>query len=309
MSLRFRQLQAFHAVIETGTVTAAAGQLGISQPGLSNLLGQLEREVRFSLFDRKRGRLVPTTEAEVLFREVDTVVRGLDHVAQAVSDLQNKQAGQLQVACQHSMSFDFLPRVIARFSQSRPDLAISFQSQYSTKIQEWVAAGLFEIGICEMPLLHDGFVVRRLHFETRIALPEGNPLAQYDELTPELLEGQPFIMMGSEHMTHRRLREAFQNSGVPLRPRVHSHLFRNLLSFVKEGMGVALLDPFAMEFDNSGGFVSRSFRPRILMDMAIITSSARPLSSVGAEFVETLLREIEPYLVAAPSKGRDGTQA
>ena len=167
MTLRFRQLQAFHAVVEVGTVSGAADHLGISQPGISNLLSLLERETRFKLFERTRGRLVPTPEAEILFREVDTVVRGLDHVTQAVTDLQNKQGGQLQVASQHSISFGFMPGLIARFARTRPDMSISFQSQYSTKIQEWVLAGLFEIGICELPLFHEGFDVHPISVETR----------------------------------------------------------------------------------------------------------------------------------------------
>ncbi|MFT5639400.1 MAG: molybdenum-dependent DNA-binding transcriptional regulator ModE, partial [Paracoccaceae bacterium] len=128
MSLRFRQLQAFHAIIETGTVTGAAAQLEISQPGISNLLNQLERQTRFRLFERVKGRLIATPEANVLYQEVDTVVRGLDHVNQTVLDLQNKQVGQLQVATQHSISFGLMPKLIARFAKDRPDMSISFQS-------------------------------------------------------------------------------------------------------------------------------------------------------------------------------------
>ena len=297
MSLRFRQLQAFHATVEQGTVTAAARQLGISQPGLSNLLAELERQVRFRLFERRRGRLVPTPEADVLFREVDTVVRGLDHVAQAVADLQNKQAGQLQVASQHSMSFGFLPRVIANFAKTRPDMAISFQSQYSTKIQEWVSTGLFEIGGCELPLLHSGFDVHPLHVECRIALPKGHPLARHKVLTPALMNGVPFVVMGQEHMTQRRLRDAFDAAGAEIRPRVYSHLFRNLLSFVREGMGVSLVDPFALEFGDAEGVVSRRFEPRILLDLAVITSRARPLSALGQAFLADLLEALRPYQV------------
>lgn len=299
MSLRFRQLQAFHAVIETGTVTGAAALLGISQPGISNLLAQLERETRFRLFERSRGRLVATPEAEVLFHEVDTLVRGLDHVQQAVVDLRNKQGGQLQVASQHSMSFGFMTELIADFARDRPDLSISFQSQYSPKIQEWVRAGLFEIGICEQPIIHDGFDIRRFHVETRLAMPEDSPLAVHDVLTPELLRDVPFIVMGPEHMTHRRTREAFQTAGVPFKTRVHSHLLKNLLGFVKEGMGVALMDPFAVEFDHEGRFVTRAFAPRILLDMAVITTRARPLSEVGLAFLDRLNTALAPYEVSA----------
>ncbi|MFT5000686.1 MAG: DNA-binding transcriptional LysR family regulator [Planctomycetota bacterium] len=295
MSLRFRQLQAFHAIIETGTVTGAAAQLEISQPGISNLLNQLERQTRFRLFERVKGRLIATPEANVLYQEVDTVVRGLDHVNQTVLDLQNKQVGQLQVATQHSISFGLMPKLIARFAKDRPDMSISFQSQYSLKIQEWVQAGLFEIGICEMPLRYGGFNAHPLYVETLLALPEDSPLARHDVLTPVLLEGVPFIVMGPDHMMNRRTREVFHNAGVALNTRVHSHLFKNLLGFVKEGMGVSILDRFVLDFDNEGGFITRPFRPKIMMDMAIITSKSRPLSAIGQEFLDLLVTELEPY--------------
>lgn len=297
MSLRFRQLQAFHAIIETGTVTGAASQLGVSQPAVSNLLSQLETATRVRLFLRDRGRLVPTPEARLLYQEVDTVVRGLDHVTQAVDDLRNKQGGQLQVASQQSLSFGFMPKLIARFARTRPDMSISFQSQYSQKIQEWVLSGLFEIGICELPLLHDGFDIHRFDIETRIALPEGHALAVHDTLTPELLADEPFVVMGPEHMTHRRTRDAFQAAGVPWRPRVHTHLFKNVLGFVKEGMGVALIDPFGLDFDFEGGFVSRPFRPLIRMEMAVISSRARPMSRLGQEFHALLLDSLTPFSI------------
>ncbi len=295
MRLRFRQLQAFHAIVDTGTVTGAADLLGISQPGISNLLALLERQTNFKLFERVHGRLVPTPEADLLFQEIDTVVRGLDHVTQTVLDLQNKKAGQLQVASQHSMSFGFVPKTIAKFAKSRPDMNISFQSQYSSKIQEWVMSGLFEIGICEMPLLYDGLKSHPLHVETMLAMHEDNPLARHEVLTPKLLEHEPFIVMGPDHMTHRRLREAFHNEGIPLKTRVHSHLFKNLLSFVKEGMGVSILDRFVLDFDFEGGFITRRFQPTIMMNMAVITSKTRPLSQIGQEFLALLLEDLKPY--------------
>lgn len=295
MSLRFRQLQAFHAIVETGTVTGAADQLGISQPGISNLLAQLERHTRLKLFERSKGRLIPTPEAGVLYQEIDTVVRGLDHVVQAVTDLQNKQAGQLQVASPHSLSFGMMPKLIAEFSANKPDMSIAFQSNYSTKVQEWVLAGLFEVGICELPLLYDSFETEMFQFETLCALPEDSPLAKYDVLTPEILEDEPFIVMGPEHMTHRRTREAFHNAGKRWRPRVHSHLFKNNLSFVKEGMGVTILDPFVVKFDREGGFITRPFRPAVTIEMAIITSKARPLSAIGRDFRKILSAELSAY--------------
>ena len=101
---RFRQLQALHAVIETDTVTGAGDRLGISQPGISNLLSQLETETKLSLFKRSKGRLLPTPEAMVLFQEVETLVRSLSQVDQTVVDLQNQRVGHLQVVVTHALS-------------------------------------------------------------------------------------------------------------------------------------------------------------------------------------------------------------
>lgn len=295
MSLRFRQLEAFHAIIETGTVTGAARYLGISQPGISNLLSQLERETQLKLFERSKGRLVPTPEAGVLFQEVDTVVRGLDHVAQAVTDLQNQKAGQLQVTAPHALSIGFMPREIARFSASRPNLSISYQAQYSTRIQEWVQAGLFEIGICEVPVQRDAFHAWHFKFECQCVIPEDSALVEHEVLTPKELDGYPFVVMGPEHMTHRRTREAFARADTVWNTRVHTHLHQTTLSFVKQGLGAALVDPFTIAFDFEGGFVTRPFRPKVTLDLCVITSKARPLSAVGQEFLAVLLERVASY--------------
>lgn len=301
MALRFRQLQAFHSVVETGTVTGAAAALGISQPGISNLIAQLERQTKLKLFERAKGRLIPTPEADVLFRETDTVVRGLDHVAQAVVDLQNNKAGQLQVATQHSISFGLMPKLIAGFAANRPDMTISFQSQYSSKVQEWVVSGLFEIGICEMPHLYDSLNYIPMQVGTLLAMHPDNPLAKHDILTPELLADEPFIVMGPDHMSHRRAQKAFHAAGLQQKIRVHSHLFKNLLGFVKEGMGVSILDQFVLDYDGEGGFITRPFKPDIMIDMAIITSKTRPLSTIGQEFLTLLIAELGDFILSDPS--------
>ncbi len=285
MSSPFRQYQAFHAVIRKGTVTAAAEELGISQPAVSNLLAQLERRTRLKLFERARGRLVPTPEAAVLFEEVDTVVRGLDHVNQAVVDLQNQKAGQLQVATAHAVAFGLMPQEIARFTRDKPNLTVTFQSNYSAKVQEWVAAGLFEIGICEQPLRHDGLEARPYQLETMLALPQDSPLAGHLTLTPALLDDVPFIVMGDDHMVSRRLRESFQAGGANLNVRCHTDLFRNALNLVKQGMGATLIDPFTLSGEDGRGYVVRRFRPRILLDIMLATARGRPLSTIGRQFL------------------------
>ncbi|MEC3861693.1 LysR substrate-binding domain-containing protein [Mesobacterium sp. TK19101] len=297
MSTPFRQFQAFHATLQRGTVTAAAEYLGISQPAISNLLAQLERRTKLKLFERTRGRLVPTPEAMVLFDEIDTVVRGLDHVNQAVTDLQNQKAGQLQVACNHALAFGFLPNEIARFAKGRPNLTIAFQSQYSGKVQEWVTAGLFEIGLCEMPVRQEAMEQRHFRFETLCALPEGSGVADKPVLTPSDLDSYPFIVMGNDHMVSRRTREAFLSDGAHFRIRCHTDLFRNALNLVKQGLGAAMIDPFTLSADDGAGYVVRRFDPAVLLDIVVVTAKDKPLSAIGREFLDQVLPRMQAVAV------------
>ena len=243
------------------------------------------------MFQRLRGRLVPTPEAMVLYKEIDTVVRGMGHVSQTVSDLQNQKIGQVQLASSHALSFAFLPRVISEFTADKPNLTISFQSQYSRKIQEWVLSGLFEIGICELPIEHDRLDQHLLRYQMQCAVPNGLAISN-KTLTPEILDGVPFIVMGEDHMTHHRTSEAFLQASANWRVRVNTHLFRNKLDFVKQGLGVALIDPFTLLGDDGEGYQLYEFEPKIHLDLALITAKDRPLSQIGKALVEVLLQAL-----------------
>ena len=295
MNLRFRQLQALHKVVESGTVSSAAEQLNISQPGVSNLLSQLEHTCQLKLFDRLKGKLIPTNEGLVLYNEVDTLVRGLAHVEQSVVDLQNKQTSKLQIASIHALSFGFMQAQIAQFSRQYENLSVSFQSQYSQKIQEWVDVGLFEIGVSEMPVATGPFDTVVFKIETLCAMPSDHPLACHKVLTPSLLSGEPLIIMGPQHMVTRRAKEAFVKAGARWNPVVHTHLFANKLSFIKEGMGIGLVDVISLRNDSSDRFITRPFAPDINLDVAIITSKSRPVSDTGQAF----LGQLESHLWAS----------
>ncbi|MGY8839203.1 MAG: LysR family transcriptional regulator [Pseudomonadales bacterium] len=295
MNLRFRQLQALHKVVESGTVSAAAEQLNISQPGVSNLLSQLEHTCQLKLFNRLKGKLIPTNEGLVLYNEVDTLVRGLAHVEQSVVDLQNKQTSKLQIASIHALSFGFMQAQIAQFSRQYENLSVSFQSQYSQKIQEWVDVGLFEIGVSEMPVATGPFNTVVFKIETLCAMPSDHPLACHKVLTPSLLSGEPLIIMGPQHMVTRRAKEAFVEAGARWNPVVHTHLFANKLSFIKEGMGIGLVDVISLRNDSSDRFITRPFAPNINLDVAIITSKSRPVSDTGQAF----LGQLESHLWAS----------
>ncbi|MBC7800259.1 MAG: LysR family transcriptional regulator, partial [Gemmatimonadaceae bacterium] len=98
MPLSFRQLEAFHAVMIGGSASRAAELLGISQPAVSRAIAELEQGTGFALFDRVRGRLVPTPEGRLFFAEVDVSFTGLDRLRAAAARIRDFGSGAIRIA-------------------------------------------------------------------------------------------------------------------------------------------------------------------------------------------------------------------
>tara|TARA_B100000497_G_scaffold70513_1_gene79297 strand:+ start:1028 stop:1360 length:333 start_codon:yes stop_codon:yes gene_type:complete len=83
MNITFRQVDAFHAVMSSGSVNGASALLGLSQHVISRLISDLEKEVGFALFNRQGRVLDPTPEGWMLVAEVREAVTGLEHIKNA----------------------------------------------------------------------------------------------------------------------------------------------------------------------------------------------------------------------------------
>lgn len=286
--LQFRQIQAFHTIMETGTVTQAAKRLGISQPGVSNLIASLEHELGFNLFVRISGRLQPTPEAYRLASSTETVIAGFEQVNRQASAIRSLDIGKLDIAALPELSMAFIPDSIQAFVADKPDINISFQTRSSTTVQELVASNTVEIGIAEAPIEHDNLAAETFSYECFCVLPADHDLVTKSIITPEDLHGAPLITLGPYHLTYHRLREIFTNRQCVWNDRCQTRLFHTAMTFVQAGLGVALIDPFTIDFQSPANIVVRKFEPSVAFDLAIIWATNRPISNLGRTFIQQL---------------------
>jgi len=118
--VKLRQLEAFRAVMLCQTVTLASEMLHISQPATTRLLADLESSLKFKLFDRVKGRLHPTVEAQALYEEVQRSLAGIDRISRAADEIGNLRRGTLQIAAAPAIALSFLPHAIADYLKTRP---------------------------------------------------------------------------------------------------------------------------------------------------------------------------------------------
>ena len=85
--MRLRHIEVFDAVYTSGSVTRAGKLLNVSQPSVSKVLAHAEQQLGFPLFERVKGRLVPTPEADRLHAHVKRVNRHLERLRDVASNL------------------------------------------------------------------------------------------------------------------------------------------------------------------------------------------------------------------------------
>lgn len=294
--MNIRQLKAFKTVIDHGSITQAAEVFNITQPAMSNMIAALEADVGFSLFERTQGRVRPTPEAFSLYEEAEKALTGFDKVIRSAGDIRDLRTGQLRIASMPGPSFGFLPRVVALFHKAYPEVVVSLQTRSSLQVKDWIESQLFDIGLAELPVDSSAIEVEPLQMRCVCVLPEDNPLRHKRVIKPKDLEAHPFISLNPDHMTHRRLMNAFEAAGVPWRPQVECQLFAPACSLAAQGVGIAVVDPFTAEDFSGRGIVTRPFKPAIMHDIGILYPASQPRSRVTEEFALILKRELDRFL-------------
>lgn len=294
--LTHRQVEAFRAVMLTGRVTAAAEMLRITQPAVTRLIRDLQTATRLRLFQRQGSRLLPTSEANALYLEVERSFVGLDRIGRAARELQQHKVGVLRIACLPALVNGYLPRFLATFLADRPDIQVTLFGMPTVSVLDWIASGQCDIGFAELPIDHP--LVRKEPLpvvQVVAAIPSGHALARKSALQVTDLDGQALIGFTPTTILCDRMDRLFAQAGVQPSRRVETPLSMIACAFVAAGLGIALVDPFTgREFARSG-VETRTFTPRIDVEFTAAYSVQRELSGLARELLDAFHAEVARF--------------
>lgn len=284
--MNFKQVEAFRAVMLSGSMTAAAHSLHTSQPNISRLIGQLERSNGFKLFERVNGRLLPTDEGAALFADVERAFIGLQSLEQSAQNIRRGGTGQLRIAAVPSLSLTLLPRVIQRFRQENPDVAISIHTNDSPTVAHWAASRFCDLGLAsyigeDLP----GVTTQVLCDVPGVCVfPKGHRLTALATVAPEDLKGEEFISLAQNDGSRARVDRVFPDDKSYRRLNVETPYAATVCSLVALGLGVSIVSPMvALEYLHTG-IETRPFTPQIRFSTYLLLPADRPQSLLTRRF-------------------------
>jgi DNA-binding transcriptional LysR family regulator len=283
-----RQLEVFRAIMRSASMTAAAQSLNVSQPAISKVLRHFEDQLGYALFERVNGRLLPTTEARLLFDDADRVFREIEAVRQLAVRIREKRMGMLRIGASAPPTFGVLPAAIDRFQARHPEVKIVLLTLPAQDLTGKIEVGEVDLGLTVSTLQARSLQAEVLGTTEIVAvLPKGSPLAKRTSIGPTDLVGHRLISYGSHADVGPLLDEAFAAASLKRELSIEVALSVSAAPLVRAGLGIALVDGL-MTWSEFAGLVVRPFLPRIPMSLSLVTDSSRPSSRLVRAFAQDI---------------------
>ncbi len=259
--LTLRQIEGFKAVVETGTISAAALKLKISQPAMSKLISHLEEDAGFTLFDRSRRRLSLTHRGTRFYEEINRIFAGVRQVQKVAEAIRREERGQLLIGVMPALSGAFIQRVTSNFLRRRPNVFCAVQSNNSDRVIELLATRRLDVGMVN-GWVGNRYVQPELLLEHPLVciMPKGHRLERKDKIAPEDLSDERLVAFDSESFTAKRVSALLDEYKVHPETVLVANLASTVCEFVAAGEGISLIHPlFACGFESR--ITMRRFEP------------------------------------------------
>ena len=295
--MRLRQIEVFHAVYSSGSMTNAAALLNVSQPSVSKVLAHAEQQLGYRLFDRVKGKLIPTPEAHQLFKHVREVYDDVDRLRHVASNLKATSAGRIRVAGTPAFGLEVLPRAISTFRDEHPDAIFEVETLHHDEIYDALYESRIDIGLAFDASEQPGIRLKKIARGNFLVLaPDRRAFGNKHSLSVGDLKERPFIGLNSRGPLGKALSNYLEAAGVEPNIVAWTETYHIAKALAASGAGVTIADEVTARSMTGGDVVMYPLKPAMRFDITMLQLAETPLSLAGKRFTRHLGKLIKDLL-------------
>ncbi|MGL5114402.1 MAG: LysR family transcriptional regulator [Beijerinckiaceae bacterium] len=299
MDISVRHMEVLRAVLSHGGMTAAAAHLGLTQPAVSRIIQQIERQLGVKLFVKDGRNIAPTPEARELGQRIDEVFDKVDVVRRLGRILKNGGGRRIRIAVTPPLASSFLPGPLARTRARFPDTVMVVKMREMGSVETPTIDKDFDISIAYNITRSLDVVTHTLCNAPIVCyVPSGHPLAARIELRPEDLAEVELMSFNIGSRLGVPLEEAFQAAGLKWRPALQTGNSFMGAPLARVGAGIAIADPFIWNRAPLDGVEMRLFRPLSMLTPQVFYRREHAVSAPEAFLIKELLAEAKAWSFA-----------
>lgn len=288
--MNLTQLRSLIAVAETGSLTAAAANIGVTQSGMSQALAALEESLGVKLLVRQRHGVALTAFGEQALDHARAAFVHLEAIRRDAATLTGEESGSVRIAAFPSVFATVLPPLLRRFRTLHPGIELVALETDDLEVETWLVAGTVDLGVVlnappdveAVPIGQDAWIA---------IMPASHHLARRTTLSFADLAAEPFVLAtGGCHANARSLADAAGMRLTDIRMEVRDWI--SAIALVREGAGVGLV-PESTVPERRKGLRMVQLNPPLFRRFGLMASPARQRTRAASLFIE-LAAEQQP---------------
>lgn len=279
--ITLRQLQILREVVRTGSERSAAKMLEITQPAVSQQIKQLEAMLGVQLFLRDKGRLQPTSQTMMLFRDTDATFVQMERISRTVASLKGIESDTISIATPHIFCLDLIPRALQRLRPHQPHMIVQIRSGDYHEMVEHILEGRADIALSRLPIDENIFDWVPLVTATNVCVfHAGHRFSRERIITPEEMKGEPLIDVDPQFNSQQMNENALRYMGVEPYLAIQVDVIGQEASFLAAGLGVTITNSFAASQLKAFNLEIRPYEPSSLYHYILFWQKGRRLPAL-----------------------------
>ena len=292
-------------VAYSGNITAAAEKMNYSQGALSHAIKRTEEEIGFKIFKRSKYGVTVTAEGMALVPLAKKIVEYSEKFDETVASLQGLDYGHIKIGTYATMSMQFLPEVLKRFTEAYPGIQVELIEGSANEISTWLNEQLIDIALTSIKK-SDTFEKIYLFDEALWALfpPDIVPPLNSDNTFNIIdFKGYNFITPMMDKRIDPDMLPAIEAIPSHMRMHVSSCDFISIMCLIRSRLGVSLL-PSLVTSDYRDKLHTYYTEPQFYRSLGLGVRSLDESSMAAKKFIEYIKAYTENIFI--PSNKENG---
>jgi DNA-binding transcriptional LysR family regulator len=290
--LNSRHIEIFYNVYKYKTLTNAARILNVSQPALSKSLQYSEHKLNLKLFTKQSGMLVPTPEADLLYKNAEKINLSVKEFNQIASNLSTSPSNFIEIGVTPSLGTAFLPEILAQFSQLEPDIKFNIHNSQSHELMDKLHDFSHDIVICYNPpkfKQYKQIILQKGEMVFIVAADNSNYMNK-SEISLKELSKEPLIKIRNvfEIEDDFSVEQMLEQKDIQPDWIARTETFHVAKKMVEKGIGSSIIDSITAHSGKTNNIKILNLRPTIKFSICAIQNPNKPSSVAVKRFVQFL---------------------
>jgi DNA-binding transcriptional LysR family regulator len=264
--MKLKHIEVFNAIMVSGSVSAAARILNVTQPAVTQTLKHAEQQLGYPLFLREKAGLRPTPQARHLYLRSKKIFEQVDEMRRLALSLRSEGRAQLRIGIVPSLSTKCLSIALSLFKLRHPQCVVSIKVLHSDDIVRSVALQECDLGIAygelEFPSVdHEVVGVGHLVWVEQKASAEAG--STESDMAISDIATRDFIGIDKDDPVGKVLLGHLSENAVFTQTRLSAQTYQSALLLTLDGFGPCVIDSFTAGFASNEQLWVRDISPRI----------------------------------------------